>query len=172
MKSTTKKIFISLLTVLMLFSFALINAYAAQGTNGDELQVVEAQELEIQLGTEWSGVEFILRTDSGVYPGIIPVDETGVLSLEIGGSKTYTLSCLQSSVHIPDVTLLQAPVTSETEIETNVAPTEAVNTSTVPVTHIVMFGVGIIVAVGILIAIYISGKNKQTVQDDEEDDDF
>ncbi len=95
-----------------------------------------------------------------------------MLSLEIGGSKTYTLSCLQSSVAIPDVLFLQAPVTGETEPDKD--DLEDINDiePAVPVSHIIMFVVGIIVAVGILIAIYISNKKRQIVQDDDEDDDF
>lgn len=165
------KIFSMVIAILMLCA-SMTTTFAAQGTDGDELHVVEAQKLEIQLGTEWAGVEFMLRTDAGVYPGVIPVDETGVLSLEIGGSKTYILSCLQSSVAIPDVTLLQAPVTSETEPDKDDLEDIKDIEPVVPVSHIVMFVVGIIVAVGILIAIYISNKNRQIVQDDDEDDDF
>ena len=165
------KIFSMVFVILMLFA-SVTTTFAAQGTNGDELHVVEAQQLEIQLGTEWAGVEFMLRTDAGIYPDVIPVDETGVLSLEIGGSKTYTLSCLQSSVAIPDVLLLQAPVTGETEPDKDDLEDIKDIEPAVPISHIIMFVVGIIVAVGILIAIYISNKKRQIVQDDDEDDDF
>ena len=41
------------------------SATAQQGTNGTELEVVQAQQLEIQLGQAWTGVEFQLRTDAG-----------------------------------------------------------------------------------------------------------
>ena len=165
------KIFSMVFAILMLCC-SMTTAFAAQGTDGDELHVVEAQKLEIQLGTEWAGVEFMLRTDAGVYPGVIPVDETGVLSLEIGGSKTYILSCLQSSVDIPDLTLLQAPVTSETEPDKDDLVDIKDKERAVPTSHIIMFVGGIIIAIGILIAIYISNKNRQIVQDDDEDDDF
>lgn len=148
----------------------------AQGTEGDELQVAEAQQLEIQLGPEWSGVEFILKTDAGIYPNAIPVDENGILSLEIGGSKKYTLSCMESFVAIPEL-LMQAPVTNEAETEgiaqKENAGKENKNTiSGIPVSHIVMFGVGIVLAIGILAALYIAGRNKPIVQDDEDEDDF
>ena len=166
------KIFSMVFAILMLCASVTTAFAAPQGTNGDELHVVEAQQLEIQLGTEWAGVEFMLRTDAGVYPDVIPVDETGVLSLEIGGSKTYILSCLQSSVAVPDVLLLQAPVTGETEPDKEDLEDIKDVEPAIPVSHIIMFVVGIVVAVGILIAIYISNKNKQIVQDDDEDDDF
>ena len=165
------KIFSMVFAILMLCC-SMTTAFAAQGTDGDELHVVEAQQLEIQLGPEWAGVEFMLRTDAGVYPGFIPVDETGVLSLEIGGSKSYILSCMQSSVAIPDITLLQAPVTGETEPDKDNLVEIKDKEPAVPTAHIIMFVGGIVIAVGILIAIYISNKNRQIVQDDEEDEDF
>lgn len=62
-------------SVLLLFSMLCIfclpvqvSAETPQGTNGDELQVMKAEQLEIQLGADWAGVEFQLKTDAGVYP--------------------------------------------------------------------------------------------------------
>ena len=72
------------------------SATAQQGTNGTELEVVQAQQLEIQLGQAWTGVEFQLRTDAGKYPDAIPVGEDGVLRVEIGGSETAFLRALKS----------------------------------------------------------------------------
>lgn len=173
-----KNLFPMTLGILLALSLT-ITAFAepgAQGTEGDELQVAEAQQLEIQLGPEWTGVEFILKTDAGIYPNAIPVDENGILSLEIGGSKKYTLSCMESSVVIPEL-LMQAPVTSEDTMDMDRQIENAVkeNRNTmlgIPVAHIIMFGVGIILAIGILVALFIAGKNKPTVQDDEDEDDF
>lgn len=65
-----------------------------QGTDGTEMQVFKAEQLEIQLGKEWSGREFQLKTDSGLYPGIITVGEDGVLRTELGGSSRYILTCM------------------------------------------------------------------------------
>ena len=173
MKHKSIKSILLVIAMLCVLCFPVqVMAETQQGTNGDELQLMEAQKLEIQLGTEWAGVEFMLRTDAGVYPGVIPVDETGVLSLEIGGSKTYILSCLQSSVDIPDLTLLQAPVTSETEPDKDDLVDIKDKEPAVPTSHIIMFVGGIVIAIGILVAIYISNKNRQIVQDDDEDDDF
>lgn len=71
-------------------------------TDGTELQVTDQPDkLVIQLGTEWAGVEFELKTDTGLYPQPLIVSEAGVLSLELGGSKTYTLSAMNSSVPAP-----------------------------------------------------------------------
>lgn len=65
--------------------------FAKDGTDGTELQVMEPEKLEVQLGVDWAGTEFQLKTDAGLYPGTITVDQDGVLRLEIGGSKSYVL---------------------------------------------------------------------------------
>ena len=63
-----------------------------QGTDGTEMQVMEAEQLEVQLGKEWAGMEFQLKTDAGLYPGTITVGEDGVLRTELGGSSRYILT--------------------------------------------------------------------------------
>ena len=92
--------------------------FATGGTDGTELQVAEPASLEIQLGAEWAGVEFELKTDAGMYPGDVVVGEDGVLRLEIGGSKSYILTCMNSSVAVPDPE--QAPATTEESSESSV----------------------------------------------------
>ena len=89
-----------------LAAFALAGALAAtfgtgilvsaenQGTDGTEIQVMEAEQLELQLGKEWAGTEFQLKTDAGLYPGTITVGEDGVLRTELGGSTRYILTCM------------------------------------------------------------------------------
>ena len=66
----------------ILFAFTLLFALtflsppmAHADTDGTEIQVLQPERLEIQLGTAWAGVEFQLRTDSGLYPDPIPVGE-------------------------------------------------------------------------------------------------
>ena len=70
-------------------------------TDGTELQITQPAQLTIQFGPDWAGVEFQLRTDAGLYPEKLAVDETGILHLEIGGSKNYILSCIGSPVPTP-----------------------------------------------------------------------
>ena len=65
-----------------------------QGTDGTEIQVMEAEQLEVQLGKEWAGREFQLKTDAGLYPGTITVGEDAVLRTELGGSTRYILTCM------------------------------------------------------------------------------
>ena len=132
---------LSMIIAILMLVCNTYGVFAAQGTDGDELHVVEAQKLEIQLGTNWAGVEFMLRTDAGIYPDVIPVDTNGILSLEIGGSTTYTLSCLESDIPIPDLISLQAPVTSETKSEKDklVSIEEIEETQAIPPSHIIIF---------------------------------
>ena len=56
--------------------------FAKDGTDGTELQVMEPEKLEVQLGVDWAGTEFQLKTDAGLYPGTITVDQDGVLRLD------------------------------------------------------------------------------------------
>ena len=67
MKQSLKCIRAAFAGALCIFCCMTTIAFAepvAQGTEGDELQIAEAQQLEIQLGTEWTGVEFVLKTDA------------------------------------------------------------------------------------------------------------
>lgn len=107
------------------------SATAQQGTNGTELEVVQAQQLEIQLGQAWTGVEFQLRTDAGKYPDPIPVGEDGVLRVEIGGSENYLLTCLASQVEVPrpeDLEAAEETADPEATIAEGTDATEAVTT--------------------------------------------
>lgn len=102
-----KKLMKKILGAAMAVSLGALMAFpvpvsAAEGTEGSEMQVLQPEQLEIQLGADWAGVEFELKTDAGMYPGTIPVGEDGVLRLEIGSSSSYVLTCLNSAVSVPD----------------------------------------------------------------------
>ena len=164
--------FLSELLILTCVSSVAIPVYA--DTDGAELQVVEPQKLEIQLGQSWAGVEFTLKTDAGMYPNAIPVDETGVLKLEIGGSKSYVLSCLQSSIDIPDSdNNTPATLMTLTRDKQNAAAAEGKDvkkSETIPITQIVFLAVGIVLAISALVAIHITSKRHSSDDDDEDDD--
>ena len=82
-KTSNVKLILSLIiTSILLFTLS-VPAFARDGTDGTELQIATPEQLEIQLGTAWAGVEFQLKTDAGLYPGTIPVGDDGVLRLEI-----------------------------------------------------------------------------------------
>ena len=100
-RKKTGRACLSLLVIVMLMSVLCPAALA--DTDGTEPQLTQQpDQLVLQLGTRWAGVEFELRTDAGVFPAPIVVDSSGVLTMDLGGSKTYTLSCLNSTVPIPD----------------------------------------------------------------------
>ena len=46
-------------------------------TDGTELQVAQPVILEVQLGPQWAGVEFQLKTDVGLYRARLPSGRTG-----------------------------------------------------------------------------------------------
>lgn len=171
---TLKSVFLLLAMVCVLCFPVQVSAETQQGTDGDELQVLEAEQLEIQLGADWAGVEFELKTDAGMYPGDVVVGEDGILRLEIGGSKSYILTCMNSSVQVPDPE--QAPATEEAS-ENDSAGTTQTEESTaagIPTMHLILFGGGMAIAIGTLIGLYVIKRCKQLnpqYQDDDEEED-
>ena len=193
MKKNILKCMALVLSLVCILCFPVSASAASQGTDGTELEVIQPQNLEIQLGEAWAGVEFELKTDAGMYPGVITVGEDGVLRLEIGGSENYILSCLNSSVEIPEPgepeteATGEAPATDPAEGAQSVDATEAEETQPtetvpaegeegtvagIPVTHIALFGGGLIVAIGALVGINFyqkrSGKSNKSEEDDDE----
>lgn len=178
-----------------------------QGTDGTEIQVMEAEQLEIQLGKEWAGREFQLKTDAGLYPGTITVGEDGVLRTELGGSARYILTCMltgnpddteqtlatgndlsEDSADAPDQegetesqsgedasseTGAATPQAASAENSTEAAGGEGDTENTVagiPIKHLVLFSVGMVAAVGGLIAIHIVQKRREEQEDYDEED--
>ena len=175
MKHKTIKSILLVVAMLCVLCFPVqVMAETQQGTKGDELQLMEAQKLEIQLGAEWAGVEFQLKTDAGLYPGTVKVGQDGVLRMEIGGSKSYILTCMNSAVEVPEVT--QAPATTETESEqnnseTNSAEEGSATVAGIPVLHIVLFGGGMVVAIGALITMHVVKRRRESEPAYDDDDD-
>lgn len=182
MKKNIIKCILLVVAILAILAAPVGVSAASQGTNGDEMQVATPEKLEIHLGQEWAGVTFELTTDYGKYPDPIPVGEDGVLRLEIGGSSSYVLSCLSSEAEAP------APgetVPSETTPSENatvnkdelvdieeVDPTESEEKSGIPTSHIVMFGGGLVVAIGALIGISYFQKRRAAQSGSDENDEF
>lgn len=185
------------LSLVMLFP---VPASAAEGTDGTEMQVIQPEQLAIQLGADWAGVEFELKTDAGMYPGTIPVGEDGVLRLEIGGSSSYTLTCLNSAAPVPDPTETQVPATNgeskeqaepdtqaeqelesfaadeteqtaETEANPEKADEQENTVAGIPILHLVLFGGGLILAVASLIVMQVmKGRNAVDAEYEEDED--
>ncbi|MEY8574650.1 hypothetical protein AALD01_09590 [Oscillospiraceae bacterium 21-37] len=171
------------LAVTLLFLIALTcPAFAKEGTDGTELQVAQPQQLTIQLGPEWAGVEFQLKTDSGLYPGTIPVGEDGILRLEIGGSGAYTLTCLESPVQAPaplpaadpaQESAAQVSQPSEPTIESHShepEPEQDPNLAGIPIWQLCLFGGGMVVAIASLIVLAITKRRRDEGEDEEEEE--
>ena len=91
-------------------------------TNGNEIKLTDQpDQLILQLGPEWAGVEFEMKTDAGVFPVPVIVDYTGILKMDLGGSSVYTLTCLASPVAIP-VPEATEPVPAATPSEAAPSP--------------------------------------------------
>ena len=164
MKSITIKSILLCVAMLCILCFPVqVLAETKQGTTGDELQLMEAEKLEIQLGTDWAGVEFQLKTDAGLYPGTVKVGQDGVLRMEIGGSKSYILTCMNSAVEVPEPT--QAPATTEQNSESNEKAT-----SGIPTLHIILFAGGMVIAIGTLIVMQVLKKKRENEAPDDEED--
>ncbi len=100
MKKRILQIF--LLAAVILFSGSFLpRPCVFADTDGSEIIVVQPEKLEIQLGMDWIGAKFQLKTDHGLYPDLIPVGNDGVLRLEIGGSGSYILSCVSTGRTMP-----------------------------------------------------------------------
>ena len=172
-RKTVTSILLVLAMVCILCFPVQVLAETKQGTTGDELQLMEAEKLEIQLGPEWAGVEFQLKTDAGLYPGTIKVGEDGVLRTEIGGSSQYILTCLNSATEVPEPTQDSATTEQpETETQSGTEAAEDNTVSGVPISHILLFGGGMIIAIGVLIGMHVVKKRREddTSYDDDDEE--
>lgn len=199
MKTNTKQFILTAITLLLSAVFISPPLVYAQSddTDGTEIQVLQPEQLEIQLGTGWAGVEFWLRTDSGMYPDPILVGEDGVLRLEIGGSTHYALSCLGTDSETPspgpivssETAEADAPETAPDTIEApkpteprepveesdeqNTAPAPEVSTiAGIPIKHLVFFGLGLFICILVLTVMKIASVNRaEDAEFDEYDED-
>ena len=190
MKANIWKCVALVLALMCILTFPIGVSAASQGTNGDEIQVATPEKLEIHLGQEWAGVTFELTTDYGKYPDPIPVGEDGVLRLEIGGSSSYVLSCLSSETEAPapietspsenapsESTPAEDATVSKDELEDieDVTPTEPTEeggkVAGIPVSHIIMFGGGLLIAVGALVGINYFQKRRANASNEYDEND-
>ena len=190
MKANIWKCVALVLALMCILTFPIGVSAASQGTNGDEMQVATPEKLEIRLGQEWAGVTFELTTDYGKYPDPIPVGEDGVLRLEIGGSSSYVLSCLSSEAEAPvpgettpsenapsESTPAEDATVSKDELVDieDVTPTEPAEEggkiAGIPISHIIMFGGGLLVAVGALIGINYFQKRRANASNEYDEND-
>lgn len=192
MKIKLMKCMALILSLICLLSFPVQASAASQGTEGTEQGIAKAEKLEIFLGEAWAGVEFQLRTDAGKYPDPIPVGENGVLSLEIGGSEHYFLTCQATRTEAPvpedesvsgnetlaeGETLESTEETAEDTVETTDATTEATEVIVeqipdegIPTSTVVIFAVGLLLAIAALVLMHMHQKRNSAQECDADDD--
>ena len=163
----------ALLLTLLLMLILSPDAYADTDANTHHI-TQQPDQLILQLGARWAGVEFELRTDAGVFPVPVVVDESGILSVELGGSSTYTLSCIDSTVPIPD----PEPVDPETQSPGNApsAPAQSPGSNapagnTRNIAPIVFFIAALALAVVGLVALILSRRRSYSRYGDWDDED-
>lgn len=181
-KKRAHRHWITVLTTVIL-AFAL--APAALADTGSDTPKIAQQpdQLVLQLGTRWAGVEFELRTDAGIFPVPVVVDETGVLRMDLGGSTTYTLSCIESSVPIPTPESSGLPAADgDTQPADGLPPQQPSQTpapdpapastqQSVPLGPLVVFLIGLAAAGGALVTLQISKHRAQAGYDEWDDED-
>lgn len=175
-----RRLRVTLLTALCLSMCLCTTAFA--DTDGTEPKITQKpDQLILQLGTRCAGVEFELRTDAGVFPAPIVVDETGVLTMDLGGSTTYTLSCINSTVPIPDPSAEPATDTQQPD-SSGQQPSEQVQQpqeqvpagesegTGIPIVPMVVFFIGLACGGGGLVALYLSKRRRQELDYDDWDE--
>ena len=177
-----KKVFALLLLSLVLVGAFAMPAFAKEGTEGNELQVLQPEQLEIYLGAEFAGAQFSLKTDAGMYPGTVVADAKGTLKLEIGGSSAYVLTRLDpaetaASTPTPTENTEGTPPEASESAETAAAtdPTAAAEPApqadnSIPTKHIIFFAGGTVLCVAFLITSFVLKRKceKAYEEDDEE----
>lgn len=164
--------------LIALLLITLFCPAALADTGSDTPQITrQPDQLILQLGTRWAGVEFELRTDAGVFPVPVVVDESGVLTMDLGGSTTYTLSCINSTVPIPDPVPEQPDTVQPTTTPPagELEPDDSLTSEPkgIQPLYVAVFLIGLIAAIAGLTALHLSQKRRQAAYDewyDEEDE--
>lgn len=176
MKGSRKEAILYGIALLLCLSMGMMfssTAYAADGTDGSELQIFQPAKLEIQLGTNWADAQFRLRTDAGMYPDPIAVDGNGILRLEIGGSSQYILSCIYPKAATgqknPQSIEADATETGETFENKGKSSSEGKELWGIPILHLVLFLGGLVATIGVLIRMHLLEKRSKANSEFEED---
>ncbi len=151
-----------LLTVLLMLS--LTPAALADTDENTPRITKQPDQLVLQLGTRWAGVEFELRTDAGRFPVPVVVDESGVLTMDLGGSTTYTLSCMESSVPVPSP---EPEPEAEPQPE---SPPETGEPSSPSAAHVLLVLAVLLLVAVILAALFFAKRQHQSPYDSWEDE--
>lgn len=112
-----------------------------------------------------------------MFPVPVVVDEGGVLRMDLGGSTTYTLSCIEPSVPIPgptpssettppvdNIPEQQPPQTPEPE------PAPAPGQQNIPLAPLMVFLIGLAAVGGGMIVYWVLKRRQQDSYDEWDDD--
>ena len=110
MKKFKPNILYILAVIILGISIASTALVVYADTDGKELKITtQPEKLILNLGADLAGAEFELKFDSGVFPVPVKANSSGILTMELGGSKTYILtrikpvSATESVKPIPEV---------------------------------------------------------------------
>lgn len=161
------------LHLALVLALALCPAALAD-TDGTEPKITQQPaQLVLQLGPGWAGVEFELRTDAGAYPAPVVVDETGVLTMDLGGSSTYTLSCLGASPATPPPTpgpAAAGAVLYPSPAELTTPPSDTAPAQ-IPMSQVIFFLVVLVIAAAGLVLLFLSKRRRARTNPEWDDDD-
>lgn len=164
-------IFISVIIfIYILIVLSVPSVYA--DTDGSELKITDQPDKFIlELGTDWAGAKFELKLDTGIFPVPVEVDESGVLAMELGGSKTYTLTLLT----LPEVSddFMQSEEPSEDPEQTE--PVNNIEDETlekgIPPLHLVLFIGVLVTGITVLVVMHLMKRSREHYSDDEYESD-
>jgi len=86
----------NIVTALLICLFFTINSTTVYAdTDGNELRTtLQPDKLILQMGSEMADSQFELKLDTGVFPSPVTANSSGTLTMELGGSSSYTLTRL------------------------------------------------------------------------------
>ena len=140
-------------------------AYA--DTDGSELKITaQPDKLVLELGAQWAGAEFELKLDTGVFPVPVTADASGVLTMDLGGSKTYTLRLISREAEAPAPV---QPIEPTPEPTAAPAPTDspAAPEGGSPGLYVLLFLGGILIGGGALGVYMYLKKRRESDYEDE-----
>lgn len=161
------------------FALALVLALcpaALADTDGTEPKITQQpDQLILQLGPAWAGVEFELRTAAGAFPAPVVVDDAGILRMDLGGSSTYTLSCLDSTIPAPaPAEPTPSPPAAASSAVPQLQPTgqpDAAPHRSIPMSQVAFFLVVLAIAVAGLALLFLSKRRRARTEQGLDDDD-
>jgi cell division protein FtsL len=185
-----KMTMIYLITILFIGIFivsAIPVVYA--DTDGNELKITnQPDKLILRLGDAFANAEFELKLDSGVFPVPVKADKSGVLTMELGGSKTYTLTRIVPTPTVKPTEAITSPPdtnqTGTTIFENTAEPTISENNpdtteskpdepkppdNSVPLLPMILFFIGILCAAAAIIFMRALKRRREYYENDDDE---